>query len=202
MGPVMLRLVIVRSSRVAESQSRRCSRKWATGGIWRRPRQGTRTMTRLSERIPQHIPLGADRPGTQRTLLVHRYGDPDARPKAYLQAALHADETPALLVAHHLVAAARRRREKRRDPGPDRPRALRQPDRPRPDRQPGTLGPLRAGRRRQLQPQLARPLRARLRAGLRGSSATTPRPMSRQYARRSTSCWPGSRQTRNWTACA
>ncbi len=56
-------------------------------------------MTRISERIP----LGADRPGTQRTLLVHRYGDPDARPKAYLQAALHADETPALLVAHHLV---------------------------------------------------------------------------------------------------
>ena len=56
-------------------------------------------MTRMSERIP----LGADRPGTQRTLLVHRYGDPDARPKAYLQAALHADETPALLVAHHLV---------------------------------------------------------------------------------------------------
>lgn len=56
-------------------------------------------MTRMSERIP----LGADRPGTQRTLLVHRYGAPDARPKAYLQAALHADETPALLVAHHLV---------------------------------------------------------------------------------------------------
>jgi len=57
------------------------------------------TMTRMSERIP----LGADRPGTQRTLLVHRYGDPEARPKAYLQAALHADETPALLVAHHLA---------------------------------------------------------------------------------------------------
>jgi predicted deacylase len=58
-----------------------------------------KAMTRMSERIP----LGADRPGTQRTLLVHRYGDPDARPKAYLQAALHADETPALLVAHRLV---------------------------------------------------------------------------------------------------
>lgn len=56
-------------------------------------------MTRTTE----HIPLGADRPGTQRTLLVHRYGEADARPKAYLQAALHADETPALLVAHHLV---------------------------------------------------------------------------------------------------
>lgn len=56
-------------------------------------------MARQSERIP----LGADRPGTQRSLLVHRYGDPEARPKAYLQAALHADETPALLVAHHLA---------------------------------------------------------------------------------------------------
>lgn len=56
-------------------------------------------MTRRSERIP----LGADRPGTQRSLLVHRYGEPGARPKAYLQASLHADETPALLVAHHLA---------------------------------------------------------------------------------------------------
>jgi hypothetical protein len=60
-------------------------------------------MTRDSERIPQRIPLGADRPGTHRSLLVHRYGDPEARPKAYLQASLHADETPALLVAHHLA---------------------------------------------------------------------------------------------------
>ncbi|MDX1423769.1 MAG: M14 family metallopeptidase [Kiloniellales bacterium] len=58
-----------------------------------------RSRTRQSERIP----LGAGRPGTQRDLLVHRFGDPDARPKAYLQAALHADETPALLVAHHLL---------------------------------------------------------------------------------------------------
>jgi predicted deacylase len=60
-------------------------------------------MTRDSERIPQRIPLGADRPGTHRSLLVHRYGDPEARPKAYLQSSLHADETPALLVAHHLA---------------------------------------------------------------------------------------------------
>ncbi len=56
-------------------------------------------MARESERIS----LGADRPGTRRSLLVHRYGDPEARPKAYLQASLHADETPALLVAHHLA---------------------------------------------------------------------------------------------------
>ncbi|QPC41739.1 succinylglutamate desuccinylase/aspartoacylase family protein [Kaustia mangrovi] len=32
-----------------------------------------------------------------------RYGAPDARPKAYIQAALHADEAPGQLVAHHLL---------------------------------------------------------------------------------------------------
>ncbi len=56
-------------------------------------------MTRDTERLP----LGAARPGTERFLLVHRYGAPGGRPKAYLQAALHADETPALLVLHHLT---------------------------------------------------------------------------------------------------
>lgn len=56
-------------------------------------------MARQTERLK----LGAGRPGTERSLLVHRYGAPDARPKAYLQAALHADETPALLVVHHLL---------------------------------------------------------------------------------------------------
>jgi predicted deacylase len=63
----------------------------------------TRTSERILGRIPQRIPVGDGRPGTERHLLVHRYGDPGARPKAYLQAALHADETPALLVAHHLA---------------------------------------------------------------------------------------------------
>ncbi len=42
-------------------------------------------------------------PGTQRSILVHRYGDPESRPKAYLQAALHADEAPGLLTLHHLI---------------------------------------------------------------------------------------------------
>jgi predicted deacylase len=56
-------------------------------------------MSRRSERLR----LGAARPGTERSLLVHRYGDPAARPKAYLHAALHADETPGLLVLHHLA---------------------------------------------------------------------------------------------------
>lgn len=50
-----------------------------------------------------HIVLPSAAPGTERTLRVHRYGAPDARPKAYVQAALHADEIPGLLVAQHLL---------------------------------------------------------------------------------------------------
>jgi predicted deacylase len=42
-------------------------------------------------------------PGTTRSLKVHRYGQPGARPKAYVQAGIHADELPANLVAHHLA---------------------------------------------------------------------------------------------------
>ena len=34
---------------------------------------------------------------------AHRYGKPGARPKAYLQASLHADEIPGMLAAHHLI---------------------------------------------------------------------------------------------------
>ncbi len=49
------------------------------------------------------IELPAPAPGTRRTLLAHRYGMPGARPKAYFQAALHADEIPGLLVAQHLL---------------------------------------------------------------------------------------------------
>jgi predicted deacylase len=41
-------------------------------------------------------------PGTIHELRVLRFGTPGARPKATIQAALHADETPALLVAQAL----------------------------------------------------------------------------------------------------
>jgi predicted deacylase len=51
----------------------------------------------------EHIALLPPSPGTQRHLLAYRYGRPGARPKAYLQASIHADETPAMLVAHHLM---------------------------------------------------------------------------------------------------
>ena len=49
------------------------------------------------------ITLPSPSPGTERTLTVHRYGSPGARPKAYVQASLHADETPGMLVAQHLL---------------------------------------------------------------------------------------------------
>lgn len=56
-------------------------------------------MARRTERIA----LNAPTPGVDRHLTVHRYGAPGARPKAYLQAALHADEWPGLMALHHLA---------------------------------------------------------------------------------------------------
>jgi predicted deacylase len=49
------------------------------------------------------IDLPAAAPGTRRHLLAHRFGRPGSRPKAYLQAALHADELPGALVLRHLA---------------------------------------------------------------------------------------------------
>ncbi|WP_119299496.1 succinylglutamate desuccinylase/aspartoacylase family protein [Dongia deserti] len=60
----------------------------------------------MSHRI-ETIALPAMSPGTQRTLKVHRFGTSGARPKAYLQAALHADELPGMLAAHHLLGLLR-----------------------------------------------------------------------------------------------
>ncbi len=39
----------------------------------------------------------------QRRLTVHRYGEPGARPKVYVQAGIHANELAAPLTAHHLA---------------------------------------------------------------------------------------------------
>ena len=41
--------------------------------------------------------------GNARTVTVIRYGDQAAKPKAYIQAGLHADEAPGFLVMHHLI---------------------------------------------------------------------------------------------------
>ena len=51
----------------------------------------------------RRIPLMAMSPGTERSLKVHRFGGALARPKAYLQAAIHADEIPGMLVLQHLM---------------------------------------------------------------------------------------------------
>lgn len=46
-------------------------------------------------------PLLAPAPGTRRELVSLHFGQPGG-PKAYIQASLHADELPGMLVAHHL----------------------------------------------------------------------------------------------------
>lgn len=48
------------------------------------------------------IPLPSPAAGTTRALSVLRFGEAGAGPKAYIQASLHADELPGMLVAHHL----------------------------------------------------------------------------------------------------
>ncbi|WP_119677587.1 succinylglutamate desuccinylase/aspartoacylase family protein [Indioceanicola profundi] len=55
----------------------------------------------------QDIPLPHGRPGTQRSLRVHRFGTAGAAPKVYIQAGLHAGEIPGLLVAGHLLGRLR-----------------------------------------------------------------------------------------------
>jgi hypothetical protein len=55
------------------------------------------------------INLASPSPGTQRTLTLYRFGNADARPKVYIQAGLHADEWPGLLVIQHLIPLLRDR---------------------------------------------------------------------------------------------
>lgn len=52
--------------------------------------------------IERHHPLLPCSPGTTRQLVSLHFGTPGTGPKATIQAALHADEVPGLLVAHHL----------------------------------------------------------------------------------------------------
>ncbi|MDO9438875.1 succinylglutamate desuccinylase/aspartoacylase family protein [Hydrogenophaga sp.] len=47
-------------------------------------------------------PLLSPSLGSQKTLVGFHYGTPGARPKVYIQASLHAEELPGMLVAHHL----------------------------------------------------------------------------------------------------
>jgi predicted deacylase len=52
-------------------------------------------------RVTEH-PLISPAIGTQRTLVSQHFGVAGARPKVVLQASLHADELPGMLVLHHL----------------------------------------------------------------------------------------------------
>ena len=54
------------------------------------------------------IDLPPDVPGSRRSLTALRFGQPGARPLAYVQAALHADEIPGMMAAHHLRAELER----------------------------------------------------------------------------------------------
>jgi predicted deacylase len=47
-------------------------------------------------------PLPSPSLGSQKTLVSFHFGSPDASPKVYIQASLHAEELPGMLVAHHL----------------------------------------------------------------------------------------------------
>lgn len=49
------------------------------------------------------LALTGDSAGTRRELTLYRYGAMGAQPKVYLQAGLHADEMPGVLVLHHLI---------------------------------------------------------------------------------------------------
>lgn len=53
-------------------------------------------------------PLLSPSLGHQKTLVSFSFGSPSARPKVYLQASLHAEELPGMLVAHHLRSALER----------------------------------------------------------------------------------------------
>lgn len=57
----------------------------------------------MTTRVTKKVPLPSNTIGTQMSLLFHRYGPRNSGGKAYIQASLHADELPGLLVAHHLI---------------------------------------------------------------------------------------------------
>ncbi len=60
------------------------------------------TKTQASTKTQESVELPGGAPGTRQKLRFIHYGDEQARPKIYIQAALHADEIPGLLVLHEL----------------------------------------------------------------------------------------------------
>src|SRR5690606_33636842 len=61
-----------------------------------------RLATGVQRRVDDLVELPEAVPGTRRSLRIRRFGRPGARPKAYLQAGLHGDELPGILVLDHL----------------------------------------------------------------------------------------------------
>ena len=55
------------------------------------------------QRSIEYLDLISPGPGSSRRLQLRRYGHKGQGPKAYIQASLHADEIPAMMVAHHLA---------------------------------------------------------------------------------------------------
>lgn len=55
-----------------------------------------------TKRIEKY-PLFSTAPGSSKTVTAFRYGPEKAEKKCYLQASIHADETPAMMAAHHLI---------------------------------------------------------------------------------------------------
>ena len=55
------------------------------------------------QRSIEYVDLVSPGPGSARRLQIRRYGEKGQGPKAYIQASLHADEIPAMMVAHHLA---------------------------------------------------------------------------------------------------
>ena len=53
--------------------------------------------------LRKSIALPSMTPGTGRRIAYHRFGKTGARPKAYLQAAIHANELPGAMALHHLM---------------------------------------------------------------------------------------------------
>lgn len=53
-------------------------------------------------RVTEKVFLPRSSPGNERYIVVHKFG-PENFARAYIQASLHADELPGLLVCHHLI---------------------------------------------------------------------------------------------------
>ena len=49
------------------------------------------------------IPIPSDTPGTSAALQFYRFGTNSTGPKVFMQAGLHADEQPGMLILHHLL---------------------------------------------------------------------------------------------------